>query len=196
MDALGRWAGFLAMAGGALLTIILIIVALSPTSIAWYGLFLGIVLLGAALPGLYWRTRPAAGRFGLAAAWLSGLGAVAIVMVAAYLVGTNQVSAAQQDLPEGPVGFVAIAASVAWLFGNLGFAVALIRSRALPRLGAWLVLAGAFVPIAMAPFVGDGSPPALTQAVTLVFGLVPVGWILLGYQAWRGTGTRRRVAAS
>ena len=188
MDALGRWAGILAMAGGALLSVILIIVAFSPEATAWYGLFVGIVLLGAAVPGLYWRTRAATGRFGLAAAWLSGVGAIAIVLVAAYLIGSGQVDPAQQDLPEGPATFVGMAASIAWLLGNLGFALALIRSHAPPPLGAWLVLAGAFVPLAMTPFVGDDSPAALTQALTLLFGFVPVGWMLLGYAAWRRTG--------
>ena len=189
MDSLGRWAGFLAMAGGILLAVILIIVALLPTSIAWYGLFVGIVLLGAAVPGLYWRTRPATGRLGLASAWFSGLGALAIVAVAAYLIGTDQVSAGQQNLPEGPPTYVGIAASFAWLVGNLGFAVALIRTRALPPRGAWLILAGALGPLAMAPFVGDDSPAVLTQGVTLVFGLVPLGWIMMGYTASRRTGS-------
>lgn len=187
MDALGRWAGLLAMTGGALLVAILIILVLSPTSPAFYGIFPGIVLLGAAVPGLYWRTRPATGRLGLAAAWLSGLGAIATVVVAASFIATNQISAAQQDLPEGPAMFIGIGASVAWLIGNLGFALVLIRSRALPPLGAWLVLAGAFVSVAMAPFVGEDSSSAAVQAMMLVFGLVPVGWILLGYAASRRT---------
>ncbi len=185
MDALGRWAGFLAMAGGALLVAILIILVLSPTSPAFYGLFPGIVLLGAAVPGLYWRTRPATGRFGLLAAWLSGLGAIATVVAAVYLVATNQVSAAQQNLPDGPAMFLGIAASSAWLIGNLGFALVLIRSRVLPPLGAWLVIAGAFVPLALAPLAGADPSVAATQVLTAIFGLVPVGWILLGYTASR-----------
>jgi hypothetical protein len=152
---------------------------------AWYGLFIGIVLLGAAVPGLYWRTRPATGRLGLASALFSGLGALAIAGVAAYLIGTGRISAEQQNLPEGPPTLVGIGASIVWLVGNLGFAVALIRRRALPPRGAWLILAGAFVPVVLTPFVGEDSPAVLTQGLTLVFGLVPVGWILLGYAASR-----------
>jgi len=189
MNALGRSAGLLAMVGGGLITVSLIIGVLLPTSVAFYGLFPGIVLLGAAVPGLYWRTKPATGRLGLAAAWLSGLGSAAIVGAAAYFIGTDQLSAAQRNLPVGPSTFVAIGASVAWLIGNLGFALALIRSRVLPPLGAWLVLAGAFVSGAMAPFVGQDAPEALLQAATLIFGLVPVGWILVGYATWRRAGT-------
>jgi len=189
MNVLGRWAGVLAMAGGGLITVVLVIGALAPTSTVWYGLFLGIVLLGAAVPALHWRMRPATGRLGLAAAWLSGLGSVVIVALAAYLIGTGQVGPSQQDLPDGPLTLVGMAASFAWLLGNLGFALALIRSRALPSLGAWLVLAGAFVASAVAPFVGEDSPAALTQAATLVFGLVPLGWILVGSTTWRRTGS-------
>ncbi|MBF8289469.1 MAG: hypothetical protein HW391_437 [Chloroflexi bacterium] len=185
MSVLARWAGVLAIAGGTILSVILIIVAFSPTSNVWYGLFLGVVLLGAAPPGLYWRTRPATGRTGLAAAWLSGLGALGTVAVAAYFIGTGELGPAQQNLPEGPATVVGMAASIAWLIGNLGFALALLRARALPPLGARLVLAGAFLAVAMTPFVGDDSPPALMHAATLVFGLVPVGWIVLGYSAWR-----------
>lgn len=187
MDALGRWSGFLAMAGGVLLTVILVIVVISPTSPAFYGIFPGIVLLGAAVPGLYWRSRPATGRFGLVAAWLSGLGAIATVAVAVYFIATNQISAAQQNLPEGPAMFIGIGASVAWLIGNLGFALVLIRSRVLPPLGAWLVLAGAIVPVPMALFAGEDPSAAATQVLTAAFGLVPVGWILLGYAASRRT---------
>lgn len=189
MDLLGRWAGALAMAGGALVTVVLLMTAFSPTTPAWYGLFLGVVLLGFAVPGLYWRTKAATGRLGFATAWLSGLGAVAVAVAAVYLVATGQVSASQQNLPDGPIRFLAIAAGVAWLVGNLGFAVALIRSRELPMLGAWLVLAGAFIPIAMAPLAGDDSPPAVAQALTLLFGLLPIGWFLLGYSAWRRAST-------
>lgn len=187
MDRLGRSAGIIAMAGGALVLVSLIIATLSPASAAFYGLFPGIVLLGAAVPGLYWRTKPATGRLGLGAAWLSGLGSVGIVAAAAYFIGSNQISAAQQSLPEGPATLVAMAASFAWLLGNLGFAVALIRSRVVPARGARLVLAGAALALVMTAFVGADAPPAAMQAATLIFGLVPLGWVLVGHATWRQT---------
>lgn len=53
METLSRWAASLAMAGGALFVVVLLIVAFSPTSPVWYGFLVGIVLLGAAVVGLY-----------------------------------------------------------------------------------------------------------------------------------------------
>ena len=186
METLARWAAYLAMAGGALFTIILIITAVSPTSPVWYGFFVGIVLLGAAVAGLYWQTRPATGRLGWASAWLSGLGAVVLVPVAAYGIATGEFSTTQQNPPLTPVLAIGIAASTAWLIGNLGFAVALIRARTPWRLGAWLVLAGAGVAVATTPLYGV-TDPTITLVTTLLFGLMPIGWIVVGYAAWRQT---------
>ena len=53
METLSRWAASLAMAGGAVFVVVLLIVAFSPTSPVWYGFLVGIVLLGAAVVGLY-----------------------------------------------------------------------------------------------------------------------------------------------
>ncbi len=189
MDTLARWAAYLAMAGGALFTLTLVIVAFSPTSPAGYGFFVAIVLLGAALPGLYWRTKPATGRLGWASAWLSGLGTVAIVLVAILGIATGELSKMlEQNPPMTPVLAAGLAASSAWLIGNLGFAVALIRARTLPRLGAWLVLAGAFVAVATTPLYGV-TDSTITLVTTLLFVLFPVGWFVLGYAAWRQPST-------
>lgn len=150
METLARWAAYLAMAGGVLFTVTLIILAFSPTSPTWYGLFVGTVLLGGAVAGLYWQA---------------------------------------QNPPMTPVLAVEFAAFTAWLIGSLGFAVALIRTRTLSRLGAWLVLAGAFVAVATTPLYGVTVDPTLTAVITLLFGLMPVGWIVIGFAAWRQAGT-------
>ncbi len=185
METLARWAAYLAMAGGALFTVVLVIAAFLPTSPVWYGFFVGIVLLGAAVVGLYWRTRPATGRLGWASAWLSALGTIVIVPVGAYGIATGEFSATQQNPPMTPLLALGIAASTGWLIGNLGFAVALVRSRTLSRLGAWLVLAGALAAVATTPLYGVNDP-TITLVTTLLFGLMPVGWIVIGYQAVRG----------
>lgn len=183
MEALARWGAYMAMAGGGLFVVVLVIVAFSPTSPMWYGFFVGIVLLGAAVVGLYRQTRPATGRLGWASAWLSGLGTIAVVLFAGYAVATGEIGSMQaENPPMTPALAMGIAASTAWLVGNLGFAIALIRSRTLSRLGAWLVLAGAFVAVAAAPL---GNAPALVTLVGLLFGLMPLGWVVIGYAAWR-----------
>lgn len=189
MNMLARWAAYLAMAGGALFTVILVITAFSPTSPAWYGFFVGIVFLGAAVAGLYWRTRPATGRLGWLSAWLSGLGTIVIVPVAIVAIATGEFSnMVVESPPLTPLLAIGMAASTAWLIGNLGFAVALVRARTLSRLGAWLVLGGAFVAVATTPLYGV-TDPTLTLVTTLLFGLMPVGWIVIGYAAGRQAST-------
>lgn len=200
MDALGRSAGLLAVIGGVLVAVIVSMLSFQPdsagTSVTWYGLFAGIVLLGLAVAGLYRRTRASVGRLGRASAWLSGIGAVATIAMVLYFVGTGQILAIQQALPDGPVGMVAMGASLAWLAGNLGFAVAIVRTRALPRLGAWLVLAGAAVPIGLVPFTTDGAASPLATVGAVAFLLMPLGWIVLGLAATRSPSATRSQAAT
>ncbi len=189
METLGRWAAYLAIAGGALFVVSLIPYAFSPTlAAAVVGVFVGIVLIGAAVPGLYWRTRAATGRLGLVSAWLSGLGTIAIVPLAAYLIATNDPMLTQPNAPPTPAGVITFLAVFAWLVGNLGFAVAVIRARILSRLGAWLVITGAVVAVATTPLYGV-TDPTVIAAITLLFGLMPVGWIVVGYAAWRQAST-------
>lgn len=188
MDVLARWAAVLAISGGALIAIIASLLVLQPAAAggmaAWYAMFFGIAALGAAVPGMYRRTGQRTGRLGLVAASLSGLGAVLTIGMVAYFAATNQIVAVQQALPEGPIGAVAMGASLAWLTGNLGFAVAIARTRALPRLGAWLVLLGAAMPIALAPLATDASSP-LAAVGAAAFLLLPLGWIVLGVASYR-----------
>lgn len=187
MGVLERWAGPMAVIGGALIAVIVSILSFMPAAAgspaAWPALFLGIALLGAAVPGLDRRARGSTGRLGRSAAWLSGAGAAATVAVVLYFLANGQILAVQQALPEGPIGVLAMGASLAWLAGNLGFAVAILRSNVLPRPGAWLVLAGALIPIALAPFTSGASADTVSQLGTAAFLLLPVGWVILGVQA-------------
>ena len=179
MDMLGRWAGYLAIAGGAVMTVALVIVTFSPTSDAWNTLFIVVALLGAGVLGLYERTKSAVGQLGRVSAWVSALGALGLVLVGAYAIATNQYST--DPTAVDPLMPLWIVTSLAWLGGNIGFALALIRAPALSRSGAWLVLAGAIVGVAASILGGQNPPPALF----LVFILFGVGWIVLGYAAMR-----------
>jgi len=179
MDMLGRWAGYLAIAGGAVMTVALVIVTFSPISDAWNALFIVVALLGAGVLGLYERTKSAVGQLGRVSAWVSALGGLGLLLVAAYAIATNQLDSGQTGPdPLWPFWIVTFGA---WMGGNVGFAVALIRGRSLSSLGAWLVLAGAVIGLA-ASFFGGANPPA---ALILVFVLFGIGWIVLGYAATR-----------
>lgn len=199
MHALERWAGVLAMIGGSVVTLIVAMLSLQPGSAGgsatWVGLVAGICFLGAAVAGMYRRTRSAMGRLGLVSAWISGAGAAATVAAVVYFLVTGQILSVQQALPEGPVGILVMASSLAWLAGNLGFAVAVVRARSLPRLGAWLVLAGAIAPIALSPFTMDAAG-LLAQLASIAFLLMPVGWIVLGFAFTRPFATQTRLAGA
>jgi len=180
MEMLARWAGYLAIAGGAIAAILVGIVAYDPDTGAWFAFFLVVALLGAAVLGLEQRTRAATGQLGRASAWLSALGAVALLAVFVYAAATNQMNtgASQASDPLAPYWTVT---AIAWFLGNIGFAVAIIRGRALSVVGGWLVLAGALVGLAVTAVLGENLPPA----VLLVFGLFGIGWILVGYAGTR-----------
>ena len=193
MNVLERWAGLLAMVGGTSVALFATSLSFQPdpgeSPVIWAGLFAGIALLGVAVVGLYRRTRSAVGRLGRASAWLSGLGALGMIAMVLYLFGTGQMVTIQEALPEGPAGALVMASSLAWLAGNLGFAAAIVRARALPRPGAWLVLAGAVVPVALTPLTASGASSPLDQVATVAFLLLPLGWIVLGLSAARSPVT-------
>jgi len=181
MKTLARWAGYLAIAGGAVMVVMLVLVVITDpaTSPAWNLLWVVVALLGAGVLGLYEQTRSAVGQLGRVSAWVSALGGLGLLLVAAYAIATNQLDSGQTGPdPLWPFWIVTFGA---WMGGNVGFAVALIRGRSLSSLGAWLVLAGAVIGLA-ASFFGGANPPA---ALILVFVLFGIGWIVLGYAATR-----------
>lgn len=184
MEMLARWAGDVASAGGAVMVaMFLLVVATDPaTTPAWNLLWVVVALLGAGVLGLYERTKTAVGGLGRASAWVSVLGALGLLLVAAYSVATNQLEAAEGA--PNPLWPLWIGTVSAWLGGNIVFALALIGVRSqssLTWLGAWLVVAGAALGLA-GSLLGGQNPPA---ALFLLFVPLGVGWIVLGQAATR-----------
>jgi hypothetical protein len=181
MDTLARWAGYAAMAGGALATILVGIVAYDPVTDAWLAFFLVVALLGVAVLGLDRSTRSATGQLGRASAWLSAVGAGALLIVFAYAAATSQLNFDASATSDPLAPFWAVTA-IAWFLGNIGFAVAIIRARMLSVIGGWLVLVGAVAGVGLSLLPTDSAPPL---AVMLPFGLFGIGWILVGYAGMR-----------
>ena len=182
MGTVARWAGYLAMAGGALVAILAVVTAYDPETAAWYGFFLVIAFLGAAVLGFQERTKAVTGQLGRGSAWLSALGAVGLLAVFVYAAATNGLSTGgDYDPAKDPLTPFWIVTAGAWFIGNIGFAVALLRARVLSSYGAWLVLAGAVVGLVFAAVLGENLPPA----ANLLFGLFGIGWIVIGYAAVR-----------
>lgn len=180
MDALARWAGYLAIAGGALTAILVGVVAYDPNTGAWLAFFLVVALLGAAVFGFEKRTRSATGRLGRASAWLSAVGAVALLAVFVYAAATDRLTF-EASATSDPLAPLWIVTAVAWFLGNIGFAVAIIRAQVLSVTGGWLVLAGAVVGLGVSAVPEENLP----SAVMLLFGLFGIGWIVVGYAGAR-----------
>ena len=180
METLARWAGYLAIAGGALVAVLVVITTVDPNSSAWFAFFAVVALLGAAVLGFQERAKAATGQLGRASAWLSALGALALLAVFAFAVATDRLSF-EEDASSDPLAPFWLVTALAWFIGNIGFAVALIRARVLSPIGAWLVLAGAIVGLAVTAVLGENLPPALY----LLFGLFGIGWVVIGYAAVR-----------
>ena len=178
MDMLARWAGYLAIAGGGLIAVVVIIVTMDAESPAWFAFFLVILLLGGAVLGLERRTRVTTGPFGRWSAWLSVGGVLALLGVFAYAAATGGLSSeAAYDPATDPLTPLWIATAAAWFLGNIGYAVALLRGRALSAIGAWLVLGGAVIGLIVTAVLGENLPPA----VTLLFGVFGLGWMFIGW---------------
>jgi len=179
MDALSRSAGYLAIAGGAVATVLVGVVAYDPNTAAWNGFFLVVALLGAAVLGLESRTRALTGQLGRVSAWLSAIGAAALLVVFAYAAATNQMNFDASAASDPLMPFWAVTA-IAWFLGNIGFGVAIVRAKALSANGGWLVLAGAVAGVGMSLI--PSAPPV---PLTLLFGLFGIGWVVVGYAATR-----------
>jgi len=182
METLARWAGYLAIAGGATTAALAVIVTLNPESPAWFAFFLVILLLGAAVLGFERRTRPDTGQLGRGSAWVSALGAIGLLAVFAYAAATSGITTdAEYDPATDPLTPLWVITAGAWFVGNLGYAAALLRGRALSAIGAWLVVAGALVGLVLTAVLGENLPPI----VVLLFGIFGLGWIVIGWAALR-----------
>jgi hypothetical protein len=179
MDGLARSGGYLLMAGGALMVVLLVILAATPASQALYAFFVVTVLTGLGVLGVARQAGSRVGRFGQACAWAAAAGGLAVIVVGAYAIATDQFST---DIGgDDPLGPLFALTSSAWMFGSLGFAIALVRARAIPAAGAWLVLAGTVSAFVIGSLAAT-SYPALSYLSAVPFGL---GWVVMGSVAIR-----------
>lgn len=181
MENLARSAGYLAIAGGAVLSVVIVVTTLDPTSPAWVGFFLVPILLGGAVLGFQEGTRSSTGQLGLGSAWLSAIGALTLVLVFAGSIVSGEGTSSNYSVSADPLILFWIATAGAWFLGNLGYAAALIRGGALSRLGAWLVFAGTAVALVVTAVLGQNLPPT----AFLLFTVFGIGWMVIGYEALR-----------
>jgi hypothetical protein len=118
-----------------------------------------------------------AGRLGRASAWVAGLGGILVVLVGGYAIATDQFVVGAGVADSDPLAVPFMLTSMAWMVGSLGFALALVRTRMIPPVGGWLVLAGTVLAIGLGTLLGTIAPQ-LSPLSAVLFG---VGWAVVGW---------------
>ena len=186
MSSLARNAGPLALLGGAVWVIAVVSLIAIPSSYAWLGLIVAMVLMGGAALGLQAQVGARTGRIGRWAAIATAAGAVALialVLIALALTGGSMTT------PPPPVVIsLTFVAFLLWLVGSTVFALTLLRAKAVSPVAGWLIVLGAVLgTVALFVSSSSGSTPSVLSYLPL--GLYGVGWILIGFAARSTTST-------
>jgi hypothetical protein len=176
MGTLARFAGPLALLGGALWVIAGLGQAAVPTAPTWIGLFASVLLIGGAAVGLQQQVGERSGRLGRWGAAATGFGALALMACVLIVIATGQFNATNP-----PAVLVALAglSFLLWFVGGLVFALGLMRAKAIPQVAGWVVVLGAVI-IPVLVIVFPQNPPPIVYVPLVLYG---VGWMLVGYEA-------------
>jgi hypothetical protein len=176
MGTLARFAGPLALLGGALWITAGLIQAAVPTAPSWIGLFASVLLVGGAALGLQQQVGERSGRLGRWGAAATGVGAVALIACVLIVIATGQVNS---STPAGILVLLAGLSFLLWFVGGLMFAVCLMRAKAISPIAGWLVVVGAVI-IPVLVIAIPQNPPPIVYVPLVLYG---VGWMLVGYEA-------------
>ena len=177
MSLFARMSPFLLVGGGALMVALLLAMTIDLESPAIYGFFVVAPAIGVGVLGALVVVGNGAGRLGRVSAWVAGLGGILLVIVGGYAIATNQFVVGAGVGGDDPLAVPFALTSMAWMVGSLGFALALVRSRMIPPLGGWLVLAGTVLAMGLGTLLGSIAPQ-LSPLSALLFG---VGWAVVGW---------------
>lgn len=177
MSSLARFAGILALLGGAVWAIANLIQMADPLSFAWIGLFASALLIGGAALGLQRQFGARTGMLGRWGAVATAAGSVALLAFLLFIVATGQIYATTP--PPDILVALTLLSLLLWLVGSVVFALGLMRAKAISPIAGWLIVLGAVVsPVSL--IAGGQNPPPF---VYLPFVLYGVGWVLVGYEA-------------
>lgn len=177
MTVLARNAGPLALLGGTVWVVATVAIAVIPTTYAWLGLIVAMVLIGGAALGLRHKVGERTGSLGRWAAVATAAGplaTLALLLIALATSGGNMATP-----PPTVILVLALVAFGLWLGGSIAFALSLIRAKAIPSLAGWLIVLGAAIGT-VALFASNQSPAPL---FFVPLGMYGVGWILVGLAA-------------
>lgn len=189
MAPVARTSPLLLAGGGAVMVALLLAMTIDPESPAIYGFFVVAPAIGVGVLGAHVAAGENAGRLGRVSAWLAGIGGILVVIVGSYAIATGQFVVGAGVGDDDPLAIPFMLTSSAWMVGSLGFALALVRSRMIPPLGGWLVLAGTVLAIGLGTLLGVIAPE-LSPLSAVLFG---VGWCVVGWNT-RAAGWTTRAA--
>ncbi|MBI2776705.1 MAG: hypothetical protein HYX57_05490 [Chloroflexi bacterium] len=169
--------------GGTVMALLLIAMSVAPSVPAVYGFLLVAPAVGLGALGLVQSGGSGVGRLGRVSGWITGIGAIAVLAVALYAIATDQFASTLGAAD--PLAMAFATASMAWMIGGVGVALAMWRVRSVSARGAWLILAGTVSAIVLGTLL-DPIAPALSPLSALPFA---IGWLLVGWGA-RGNAPR------
>lgn len=188
MSTLSRFAAPLALLGGGVWVVATVSLMAIPSSFAWLGLIVAMVLMGGAALGLQAQVGARTGRIGRWAAVATAAGSVAILTLVLIALATS--SGSMTTPPPPVVVALSFVAYLLWLVGSIVFAVSLLRAKAIPTIAGWLIILGGAVGT-VAPFASGQNPSPL---FFVPLGLYGVGWMLVGFAARRPMAAELNVA--
>lgn len=188
MGVLVRSSSVIQLSGGLLMAVLLLIMTVAPTIPVIYGFFIVAPTIGLGALGAVLGMQGSAGRLGRVSGWAAAAGGIAVVVVGVFAIVTEQFSASAGLGDDDPLAIPFMVTSMSWMVGSLGVTVGMVRSRAIPARGAWLVLAGTISAITLGTILGM-LVPQLSPLSALPFAL---GWMVVG---WDGRQATRLAAA-
>jgi hypothetical protein len=177
MSTLARFAGLLALFGGAVWVIANLIQMADPLSYAWIGLFASSLLIGGAALGLQRQFGARTGMLGRWGAAATAAGSVALLAFLLFIVASGQIYATTP--PPDILVALTLLSLLLWLVGSVVFALGLMRAKAISPIAGWLIVLGAVVsPVSL--IAGGQNPPPFVYLPFVMYG---IGWVLVGYAA-------------
>ncbi len=177
MATLARFAGPLALLGGAVWVMANLIQAVAPLSYAWIGLFVSAPLIGAAAIGFQ---RQLAARIGMLGRWgarATAAGAVGLLAFMLFVIATGQVDST--TAPSQIFQVLVLLSVLLFFVGSVVFALGLLRGNAISPVAGWLIVLGALI-IPVLVIAVPQNPSAIVYLPLVTYG---IGWALVGYEA-------------
>jgi hypothetical protein len=177
MSSLTRFAGLLALFGGAVWVIANLIQMVAPLSYAWIGLFGSALLIGGAALGLQRQLGARTGMLGRWGARATAAGSVGLATAVLLVIATGQIDSTTP--PAQIFQALVLLSLLLWFVGSLVFALGLMRAEAISPIAGWLIVVGAMV-VPVLIIAVPQNPPPIVYLPLVIYG---IGWALVGYAA-------------